>query len=815
MLEELKGLLKKPMSMITLVGVALIPTLYNVIFLSSMWDPYGNLENLPVAVVNQDHTATLDNKSIHIGQDMVDNMSKNKNLDFHFVSSTKAEKGLEKGDYYMIITFPEDLSEKATTLMTKNPQKLTITYQTTQGHSFVSAKMSESAMAKLKEKVSKSVTETYTSSVFKNMTKLNSGMNQAADGGQQLLDGTTKLQDGSQTLTSNLNTLSSSIQTFAAGATTLNSGLSTYTNGVGSLASGLGTLSSGVTAYTDGVSQLTNGAQTLDDKSQELLAGIQQLKDGSSEIQKLVDGSNRLSAGLQELATKVTPSSEQTAILDQIKAALPKINDGLQSINSQLNAGETPDTSTIVTTLTTIAGQAKTILANSQADKTASLTAVQSTTAYQAMTAEQQAEISAAITNAPSSTASAAQAILQNVQAMSGSLQTIQGQVASLGDLKAGINQLATASSQALPGAATSIQTLQTGLSSVNTAVNQQMLPGSQQLAAGITTLQTKVSDGSDRLLIGARQYTGGVAQLTSGALTLQSKSDQLKSGTASASAGADKLASNSGQLTEGANKLADGAGQIADGSTKLANGGQTLTDGLAVLNAGTNNLTSSLRAASEQLSIVSTTDENAKTVSNPVTIKHQDKDNVKNNGVGMAPYMMSVSMMVVALSANVLFAKALSGRHPENRWQWARNKLFINGTIATAGAIILYFAIRMIGIEPSHEGLTLGMTLLASWTLMTLVTALVGWHNRFGSYASLILLLLQLGSSAGTYPIELSRSFFQKIQPYLPMTYSVSGLRETISLTGNVSSQMTHLACFLVGFMVLALLIYRDQEDL
>ncbi|WP_394404893.1 YhgE/Pip family protein [Streptococcus sp. 20-1249] len=815
MLEELKGLLKKPMSMITLIGVALIPTLYNVIFLSSMWDPYGNLEHLPVAVVNQDQSAKLEDKNIHIGQDMVDNMSKNKILDFHFVSENKAKKGLEKGDYYMVITFPKDLSEKATSLMTEKPEKLTIHYQTTKGLSFVSSKMSESAMAKLKEKVSESVTETYTSSVFKSMTKLQSGMTEAADGGQKLLDGTDKLQNGSQTLTSNLNTLSSSSQTFSTGATTLNKGIVTYTDGVASLSSGLNSLNSGVTAYTDGVNKLTNGAQAINSKSDTLLAGINQLKAGSSQIQQLVDGSHSLTAGLEEMANKTSLSNEQSTSLDQVKLALPQINASLQTINSQLNSGTNPDTQAIETALTTIAGQAQAILTSSQAEKTAMLTAVQATSAYQTMTSDQQAEITAAINNTPSTTASAAQNILENVKNMSGELQTLQTQATSLGQLKTALGQLSVASTQVLPGAVTSIQTLQNGLSGVNMALTQKVLPGSHQLSTGIVTLQGKLASGSDQLLTGTSQYTTGVAQLANGATTLSSKSNQLLDGTSKASAGANKLDSNSSQLASGARQLADGAEKIADGSSKLADGGQSLTDGLTTLNAGTDSLTSSLRAASEQLSLVSTTEENAKAVSKPVKLKHSDKDNVDNNGVGMAPYMMSVSMMVVALSANVLFAKALSGRHPENRWQWARNKLFINGTIATVGAIVLYLAVRWVGVNPNHEGLTLGMTILASWTLMALVTALVGWHNRFGSYASLILLLLQLGSSAGTYPIELSQKFFQTIQPYLPMAYSVAGLRESISLTGNVGSQAGHLAFFLIGFMALALLIYRDQEDL
>ena len=84
MLAELKALLKSLKLWITIIGVSLIPALYNLIFLSSMWDPYGNVKNLPVAVVNKDKSASFQDKTLNIGHDMVDNMSKNKKFRLSF-----------------------------------------------------------------------------------------------------------------------------------------------------------------------------------------------------------------------------------------------------------------------------------------------------------------------------------------------------------------------------------------------------------------------------------------------------------------------------------------------------------------------------------------------------------------------------------------------------------------------------------------------------------------------------------------------------------------------------------------------------------
>ncbi|WP_032800315.1 hypothetical protein, partial [Streptococcus sobrinus] len=68
MREEIKAILKKPSLWVTIIGVSLVPMLYNVIFLSSMWDPYGNVNHLPVAVVNEDKAAKLNGNDLTIGQ---------------------------------------------------------------------------------------------------------------------------------------------------------------------------------------------------------------------------------------------------------------------------------------------------------------------------------------------------------------------------------------------------------------------------------------------------------------------------------------------------------------------------------------------------------------------------------------------------------------------------------------------------------------------------------------------------------------------------------------------------------------------------
>lgn len=773
MLEELKALIKSPKLWVTMIGVALIPALYNLSFLGSMWDPYGNVDDLPVAVVNQDKSSTLNDQTLSIGDDMVDSMSKNKALDYHFVSAEKAEEGLENGDYYMVITLPEDLSEKAASLLTDDPEKLTINYQTTAGRSFVASKMSESAMTKLKDTVSENITETYTKAVFKSMSSLQDGLQEASDGGNELLSGSQQLESGSQTITDNLNTAASGSQTLADGTATLSSGLTTYTNGVSSLAS---------------------GANELDGNSAALVSGVAQLKESSAQVQQLVDGANSLTDGLQKLATATTLSAEESANIQSLISGLPQLNAGIQQLNASVSEISTEvDTTKISTALSDIASQAQGILKAEEKDSSARLTAIQETAAYQSLDATQQAELVNALNTSGNSVSQQAQQILTDVQTMETALTELSSSLSSkVTKLQTSVSQIANQSNVALPGAVTALTTLSTGLNQVNTATTTQLVPGSSQIASGISTLNTKLSSGASELLTGVTTYTSGVSQVASGA---------------------NQLAASNSQLTSGASQLQSGAEELASGSSQLAAGSDTLTSGLTTLTSGISTLTSSLSEASDQLSLVSVTNKNAKLVSNPVSTKETDNDSVKVNGIGMAPYMIAVSLMVVALSTNVIFASSLSGRPVKNRFEWAKQKLFINGLISTVGSLILYGAIQFLGFEANYEWKTILLIILGGWTLMALVTALVGWDNRYGSFLSLIMLLLQVGSAGGSYPIELSPKFFQVVHPYMPMTYIVTGLRQTISMTGSIGTQVGVLSAFLVAFMVLGLIIYRQPK--
>ncbi|WP_049531415.1 YhgE/Pip family protein [Streptococcus pseudopneumoniae] len=876
MFKEWKAIFKKPAFIIVMIGISLIPALYNIIFLSSMWDPYGKLSDLPVAVVNNDKEASYNGNSMSIGKDMVSNLKENRTLDFHFVDEEEGEKGLENGDYYIVVTLPSDLSEKAASILTDHPEQMQIDYQTSSGHSFIASKMSDSAMTQLNQNVSTNVTETYTKALFNKMVDLKDGMSQAASGSEKLTDGANQLATGSQTLTTNLHSLADSSLTFSNGTEQFTKGLSSYVSGVEQLHLGLGNFNSGLVTYTGAVSQLDSGLGQLASKSPELVGGINQLYTGvesytggvsqlnaglnqfssgvsaytngvvslatdanqlSNQSATLRMGVEQLSEGIQQLSSKLEASSKQKDQINQLSSGLNQLNQTIQNTD----VGDTKQLDSVLSSIVSLSNQ---MLASAQSDKATTLANIQSTAAYQSLTSEQQAEINASVSQNSTDSIQSAQSIVALVQGLQRSLENLQNQSSNLSTLKNKANQV-------LPLASTSLTGLSSGLTEIQGDVTSKLVSDSQSIRSGVNAYTAgvdKVSQGASQLSEKNSTLTGGLDQLVSGSTTLTQKSSSLTEGVGQLVektpelvsgieklsigsnqlnqksqeliAGVNKLQSGSSQLADkssrllsGASQLENGSNKLADGAGKLAEGGTKLTSGLEGLQTGLASLGQGLSNASDQLKSASTESKNAEILSNPLSLSKTDNDQVPVNGIAMAPYMISVALFVAAISTNMIFAKLPSGRHPESRWAWLKSRAEINGIIAVLAGILVYGGVHLIGLTANHEMRTFILIILTSLVFMSMVTALTTWNSRIGAFFSLILLLLQLASSAGTYPLALTNDFFRAINPWLPMSYSVSGLRRTISMTGNIHHQVIFLAVILALFTGLGMLAYQPKK--
>lgn len=619
--QEWKSLWRNKILMIVLVFIIAIPAIYTTLFLGSMWDPYGKLDELPVAVVNLDEPVEYEGETLNVGKNLVDKLKDDGSLCFNFTDADQAERGLKNGTYYMVITVPKNFSENATTLMDTVPKKMELDYKTNPGTNYIAMKMSETALEKIKTSVAQEVTKTYAETIFDKISEAGDGMKDAADGAGEIYDGTEKLSDGNKTISDNLKTLSEGTLTFKDGTSELKVGLSSYldgvnqlsdgsttlangatslltgalklneganslsdgtktlTSGTATLESGAKTLESGLKTYTDGVKQANDGAATLNANSSALTAGAQQLTAGN---EQLSSGSSQLLAGLNLMSSTVKnglPSedkiTELSGGLDTYSAAIGKMNDELQNTSlpseeelAALNAVKTD----LTNSLTNAGDNAKSLY----------VLAAQLQASGDLQTAAQVKEIADSLAANVTTAANDATAIGAVFEQVTPSLSKVT-------ELKSGVAELNENKELVLGGAKTAVNGMYSGLANVSYALDTQLIPGMSTLDGGIS----QVSDGAKSLSSGLTSYTSGVAQVGSGLTQLNDNSAQLNSGASRLSSGASQLSSGAKSLDSGADELKSGTNQLADGTKTLDNGTKTLTSGFATLTANNSKLTS------------------------------------------------------------------------------------------------------------------------------------------------------------------------------------------------------------------------------
>ena len=266
-----------------------------------------------------------------------------------------------------------------------------------------------------------------------------------------------------------------------------------------------------------------------------------------------------------------------------------------------------------------------------------------------------------------------------------------------------------------------------------------------------------------------------------------------------------------------GANQLASGAGQISDGAGQLAAGSDTLGEGIESAADGVNTLNDALKSGAEE-SKIDSTDRTTDMVATPVETSHKEISKVENNGHAMAPYMMSVGLYVTCLAFALMYPIRHGIKKAENAWKYWASKATVMYTVSTLAAIVMVTALRLInGFEPVNLGLTYLLAILVSAAFMSLVMLLSLTTGFIGDFLLLVFMIVNLGGSAGTYPLDTGPAIYKAIHKFVPYTYSVDGFRKTISMTApSISVEIAVFAGILIVCSLLTVVYfkYKNKED-
>ncbi|MBB3111894.1 putative membrane protein [Paenibacillus phyllosphaerae] len=705
--KDIMAVVKKPLVLISFVGVAVIPMLYSSFLIKGSWDPYGSLEKLPVAVVNLDQGAVYEEEKMDVGSEFVEELKKNKEFDWQFVSADEAQEGMADNEYYITITIPEDFSQKATTVMDDDPQQAEIIFEPNSQYNYIAGQIGNSAVKELRAKLGVQITEAYTRSMLEQVGTVSEGLNEAGDGAHKLEDGAQKLEDG----------------------------LAKLKDGAVKLADGTAELNKGIKPLYNGAVKLHNGATELAAGTKDLSSGLGQLADAQGQLEA---GAVSAQAGASQLADGLAASSEGAS---KLTAGLTTSLDGTNELSSGLTSA----------------------------------------------------------VDASKQVAGGAQQVAEGLA----KLMESSPQLAENPQL-----QQLLAASQAVASGSVSLSTGEEQLA----AGAQKLAVGTEQLVAGAQQLES----GQQQLLAGAQKLEQGQTQLASGLATFGDKLGEAAAGSGKLASGASELNNGLGTLQDGLSKVAGGVVTLADGTKQLGSGTDELKDGSVQLKDGSGELADKLTEAAEKTAEVKSGDETVSMFSDPVKITENADRKVEKYGIGIAPYFLSLALFMGGLVFTTIFSVRQSVVPNASRFGLFTSKtLTFVGMSLAQSAIVATVVLTVLDIQVQSVPLFYLFAFVASLAFSMIIQSFVTWLDNPGRFLVIILMIFQLTSSAGTFPLELLPDWMQSINPWLPMTHSIIGLKAVIA-SGDLSvmwEQMANLAVYAVTFMLLTLLYFMKQK--
>lgn len=703
--------------------------------------------------------------------------------------------------------------------------------------------------------------------LYDGSTQLNDGLNQARNGAVALYDGSNQLNvglnqakngavalyDGSNQLNAGLNQAKSGVAALYDGSSKLNSGIGDAQKGAGQINQGLAQTKSAVSDLYSGSGELINGLksaksgslaglQDYSDKAltpvadgigsldtalnKQILPGIANAKDGSALV---AGGVNTLIKGMSDTQTELK-SAVDNELMVYLKSHQEAMTDpNMQQFLAALNQ--------IQTTANSTENQAKiAALQKGANDLNSGLTSL-----YSGVTAEKGFQAGLDGLNGSMPTVKAGlfsiyygikdkdgnlvkpgleagfNSLIGGANTINGALGLLNGNNPEItpgvpglykgsGDLVDGLNQLYNGSASLKNGIAKPEEVA--GLTRPSSTSGSTLVGGLTQMAGGSATLRNSIAKpeevaGLTRIApTSGSTLFSGLTQMASGSATLKNsiaKPGEVAGLTRVAPTSGSTLFSGITQLTSGSTQLKDGLGTLNGKMPELQDGATKLLDGSTELNTklkdGADKITGNLKNSSSDM---------AEFVSSPLIVNTDPINPVKDYGTGFTPYFIPLSLWVGALMMFFIITDKVDDDINASPASVVLGKFLSYGFVGLIQAVLASTVVLCLGLKPNSIILYYLTNILMSYVFIAIMQCLIFLLGQAGRLLSIVLLILQLTSSGGTFPLELVPKFFKVLNPFAPFTYCTQALREVISGVDYsvYSKDISILVAIMVAFL-------------
>ena len=657
--NDIREIFRKTRTWIVIIGLILLPSMYAWPNILSAWDPYGHTNNIKVAVVTEDSGAEVSGQKVNLGENLVEGLKNNKNLDWQFVKNKQeAEDGVKIGDYYASIVIPENFSDDITSVSRGVPKKATIEYTVNEKINAISPKITNSGASAIANNISKSFVEIANGVIFEKLHEAGIKFEQNLPSIEKMKEEIFKLNDN---FSNYENVVSELIGKTEQGQKILNTIQQTLPD--------IDRFATNSIMLADKADITINNIQSFNEKLLPLISNhLKVVEDVSGEanslaqkIQSKPDNVEETKEKLKLLNTRLEAGEERLRVVKNIFEYLNELS-GENILQNQLNK-----INTLENDLTKVKEVNNKIYTN-----------------------------------------------IDNYDEIADDIKK------DFVDRTKRINEIST---------------------NIDNRLNDDIAP---LVAKVLTKADININEIS-KLIIGAQNE---LPEVEAKILSTEVKIQRAHA----------KLITIQKELPEAKGKI------------------KKLTEEIKKAEAGTNTnmLFNLLKVDYKQ---------QAEFFANPVQLSENKLYHIKNYGSAMTPFYTVLSIWVGALLMSSLLTTKVEdeeGKYKPCEKYFGRWILFL--VISLFQTLVITLGdMYVLGTQAVSPYRFVFYGLLISALFSSIIYTIVHLLGNVGKAICIILLVLQLGSSGGTFPIQMTSSFFQALYPKIPFTYSIGLLREAV----------------------------------
>lgn len=707
-LNDIKKIFDTKFKLLCLGGIVLLPLVYSTIYLAAMWEPYSNLKNVPVAVVNDDKSSTIFNTEIDIGSELIKQLAVNRNMNWVFLNDyNEAKKGVYNGKYYMLIYVPNDFSKNIVSIIEGKPTKSNLVYLVNEKNNYLMSMISESAMKKIKDEIKAKIYDTVlkkVSAALKNYEQYFVGI----EGSKELSEGTKSMYQGALIL-------AKSMENFKNDLETSNKDYNKILNDIKASSENL---------YDKKLDFITQ----KDELKKELISRQNRILEVKSDV-------NEIKNNPQKYADDISLKFNNVVNESILSIPVVKMTKGdAKNISSNIASSIYDEEIKIIEGfINDINEKLKKISPFAYEYSKGPINNLENNLKEDAV---QKDEVEKSILNV-------------------------------MNDVKGGTNDVSEKISENI------YQSLSYSINKLNKNINKELMNSFSNMDL------TKFNDDVDRLNKTISDSIDDLEGLNNSLVTAIDNSNNFINNN-------DNVLKNSiNSLTDISNALSESTNGIAKGIGGFANATDVITKSVQKIDDAAGKLLNNSEGRED-------------VIADPIDIKKEQMYNVNFYAQGLTPYFISLSLWVGSIA--VFFV--LKAKNVEN--VNLISKLFVIDIVSILQAIIsclvTQFVLKISIDNPFKFYLITIITALTFVTIVRGIMMLFPSMPQIGEFIAIILLMLQLTSCGGLYPIETSPIFFRIINKFLPMTYSVKAIKEAMfGAYGNI---------FLISMLVLVVYI-------